>query len=423
MTTVSDPTLQPARARIAVVSLHTSPLDQPGTGDSGGMNVEIRALARRLADRGVAVDVYTRCAGRGVPEVERLGSKARVIQVPAGPCAPVTKDALPALVPSFVESVVARAEAEGPYDLVHAHYWLSGRAASVAQARWGIPLVASFHTLAEVKNRAPGIDDREPAGRIDSERETLEAADLVLAPSPGEAENLVRLYQADPARIRVVPPGVDAGRFRPRDRSDVADGLGLSGRVAMFLGRLQPLKGADVAIRAVARARALAPRITDDLVLAVVGGPSGQNASYVDRLRRLASEEGIGDRVTFLDPRPHEELPWVYPAAEVMLMPSRSESFGLAALEAQACGVPVVAASVGGLRWVVEDGATGFLVPGHDPEAYARRLVEILADPSLAARMSAGARARARRFSWERTVDGVVDAYAELIPVPATLAS
>src|SRR5918999_5303789 len=196
MASVSDPTVQPAHARIAVISLHTSPLDQPGTGDSGGMNVEIRALSNGLADRGVAVDVYTRCAGRGVPEVDVMSRLTRVIQVPAGPCSPVGKGDLPGLVPTFVDSVVARAEAEGPYDLVHAHYWLSGRAAAVAKARWRVPLVASFHTLGQVKNLAEGFEAPEPAVRLEGERDAVLAADRILVPTRQEAANLATLYGA-----------------------------------------------------------------------------------------------------------------------------------------------------------------------------------------------------------------------------------
>jgi D-inositol-3-phosphate glycosyltransferase len=425
MASVSDPTVRPARARIAVISLHTSPLDQPGAGDSGGMNVEIRTLSERLADRGLAVDVFTRCAGRGVPEVDRLGPLTRVIQIPAGPCAPVGKGELPGLVPAFVDSVVSRAEAQGPYDLVHAHYWLSSRAAAAARVRWGVPLVASFHTLGEVKNLAGGLQAREPAVRLDGEREAVLVADRILAPTPIEAENLARLYGADPARIRVVTPGVDAGRFRPRDRAAAKAALGLEGRVAMFVGRLQPLKGPDVAIRTVAEATRLAPDRMRDLALVVVGGPSGETPAYLARLRRLAADEGIEDRVHFLDPYPHEQLSEVYSAADVLVMPSRSESFGLAALEAQACGVPVVAAAVGGLRWTVAHGVSGFLIPGHDPGPYARRVVDLLRDPGQAARLSMGARERAVRFGWDRTVAGVLDAYAELAPdlLPDSLAS
>lgn len=413
---VADPMVFP-RARIAVISLHTSPLDQPGTGDSGGMNVEIRALSTRLADRGVAVDVYTRCAGRGVPEIEHLAPLARVIQVPAGPCAPVDRDLLPALVPGFVESVLARAEAEGPYDLIHAHYWLSGPAAAAAKARWGVPLVASFHTLGEVKNLAQGLSAPEPSVRLDGERVGIAAADRILVPTPGEADHLAHLYGADPDRIRVVPPGVDPESFAAIDRAAALTALGVSGRLVLFVGRLQSLKAADVAIRALAEARRAAPQATGDVTLAIVGGPSGSDGpSYLEGLRRLAVDQGLEERVRFLPPRPHHEMPALYSAADALLMPSRSESFGLAALEAQACGVPVVASAVGGLRSVVSPGASGFLVLGHDPAAYAARLIQLLADRGLARRLSLGAREHARRFSWEQTTAGVLDAYGELLP-------
>jgi D-inositol-3-phosphate glycosyltransferase len=414
---MSDPTAFP-RARIAVISLHTSPLDQPGTGDSGGMNVEIRALTEGLAAHGVAVDVYTRCAGRGVPEVDRLGPTARIIQVPAGPCAPVEKATLSGLLPDFVDSVLARAEELGSYDLVHAHYWLSGPAAAAAKVRWGTPLVLSFHTLGEVKNRAAGLGISEPVVRLEGERDGISVADRILVPTPSEADHLVELYGAARDRIRVVPPGVDPDLFEPGDRAAARKALGLPGdRLILFVGRLQPLKAPDVAIRAVAEARRLAPAVGQGVVLAVVGGPSGTDgAAYVGRLRRLAQEEGIGDRVIFLPPRPHHELPSLYRAADVLVMPSRSESFGLAALEAQACGVPVVASAVGGLRTIVAHGASGFLVPGHAPASYADRLVEILRDPGLAGRLATGARERALRYSWDQTVEGVVDAYGEFLP-------
>jgi D-inositol-3-phosphate glycosyltransferase len=403
--------------RIAAISLHTSPLDQPGTGDSGGMNVYVRSVAERLADRGIAVDVFTRCAGRGVPEVERIGPLTRIVQVNAGPCAPVAKENLVGLLPRFEEGILSWAEAEGPYDLVHGHYWLSGRAGLEASARWDVPLVVSFHTLGAVKNRAlAATDGLEPAARLEAERDMIAGADRILVPTPAEVENLVRLYEAAPGRVRVVRPGVDPALFSPRPKEEARRRLGLSGRTVMlFLGRLQPLKGPDVAIRAAAEAmrRGLAP----DAVLVVLGGPSGPGGrAYVDGLRRLAAREGLADRVEFLNPRPHEELPWVYSAADVLLMPSRSESFGLASLEAQACSLPVVAASVGGLRHVVEDGVTGFLVEGREPSPYAQRLVQVLGDPDLAGDLGRAGRRRAAAFGWEEATDGVLDVYTELLP-------
>lgn len=410
--------------RIAAISLHTSPLDQPGTGDSGGMNVYVRSVAEGLADRGIAVDVFTRCAGRGVPEVERIGPLTRIVQVNAGPCAPVAKDDLVGLLPRFEEGILSWAEAEGPYDLVHAHYWLSGRVGLAASARWGVPLVVSFHTLGAVKNRALGaMDGLEPPTRLQSERDAIAGADRILVPTPAELENLVRLYGAAPDPVRVVHPGVDTASFSPRPKDEARRRLGLSARTVMlFLGRLQPLKGPDVAIRAAAEALWAG---LSDAVLVVVGGPSGPGGrAYVDDLRRLAAREGLAERVVFLDPRPHEDLPWVYSAADVLLMPSRSESFGLAALEAQACSVPVVASSVGGLRHVVENGVTGYLVEGHEPSRYAERLLRILGDPALAGDLGRAGRRRATAFGWDGATDGVLDVYEELLPdlTPASVA-
>jgi D-inositol-3-phosphate glycosyltransferase len=410
------------RARVAVVSLHTSPLDQPGTGDSGGMNVYVRAIAERLGSRGIAVDVFTRCAGRGVPEVERLGPLGRVIQLQAGPCAEVAKPELPGVAPDFAESLLRRVETEGlRYDLIHSHYWLSGDAALAASRRWGVPVVASFHTLGMVKDLSlGGGEDREPTERLASERRLISSADRVLAPTPAEAAHLIELYEAGPDRIRVVPPGVDRELFRPRSprsRAAARRALGLEGeRVALFVGRLQPLKGPDVAIRALAEAVRLDPRAAGDLVLAVVGGPSGPRAGLSEALWDLAASLGVADRVRFFPPRPHEELAEVYAAADVVLMPSRSESFGLVALEAQASGVPVVASSVGGLRYVVGHGQGGFVVRANDAAGFGSRVVQILRDPELAASLASGASSQAHLYPWEATADRLVSVYGELVP-------
>jgi D-inositol-3-phosphate glycosyltransferase len=401
--------------RVAVISLHTSPLDPPGAGDSGGMNVYIRSVADRLADFDVSVDIYTRCAGRGVPEIDRIGPLTRVIQVPAGPCSPMDKMALPDLVPWFTERVLTH-PAGGPYDLIHAHYWLSGWAGREAKRRWGVPLVASFHTLGRVKNLSSTSDQAvEPRARLDGEGAAIGAADRILVPTPAEGAHLVRLYDAPSERIRVVPPGVDAGRFRPLPKAETRKALGLTGRrVVLFVGRLQALKGPDLAIRAVAEAVRRDPSATRDVVLAVVGGPSGPGDPLAG-LRRLAGSLGISDRVRFLAPRAHEDLPEVYSAADVLVMPSRSESFGLVALEAQACGVPVVAAAVGGLRYVIRDGRSGLLVPDDEPASYAELLLRVLGDRAMAARLSRAAVANARRFPWEVTAADVLSVYRELV--------
>jgi D-inositol-3-phosphate glycosyltransferase len=411
---------RPTGLRVAMISLHTSPLDQPGIGDSGGMNVYVRSVAERLARGGIAVDVFTRCQGRAVPEVQSLGDLHRVIQVQAGPCAPVPKGDLAGLLPQFAQAVLARRRLEGiGYDLVHAHYWLSGSAGEVTKARWGVPLVASFHTLGKVKNRALENDGREPPARLAAEVSIIAQADRILAPTPAESSNLVQLYGADPERIRLVPPGVDLERFRPGDAAAAKKRLGLEGkRVALFVGRLQPLKGPEVAIRAVAEAIRRDPVSMADLVLVLVGGPSGGADRTLDvaRLMELTSAERIIDRVRFLPPIPHEELPHVYRAADALLVPSRSESFGLVALEAQACGIPVIASSVGGLPHVVSDGKSGLLVPGHDPSRYAERLLAILTDADLAGRLSNGGAVHASRYSWDVTTERMLSVYEELVP-------
>jgi D-inositol-3-phosphate glycosyltransferase len=387
------------------------------------MNVEIRALADRLGAGGIAVDIFTRCAGRDVPQVQRVGPLARVVQVPAGPCAEVAKLDLPALVPAFAQGVARSEDDVGPYDLVHSHYWLSGPAGMAASRRWDVPLVASFHTLAKVKNLALGEEEvREPPIRALGERRVIRAADRVLAPTEEDARHLMELYDAEPARIRVLPPGVDLARFTRRDPTAARARLGLGeGPVILFVGRLQPLKGPDLAVRAFADAARRAPEAMRDAVLVMVGGPSGHRGEAVRPwLDAVVAEEGMAGRVKFLGPRPHEELSWVYSAADVLLMPSRSESFGLAALEAQACGVPVVAARVGGLRDVVRDGSSGYLIDGRDPVPYATALLAILSSTRLAGRMSRAAVAHAAGFPWDSTADRLLEVYGELLPALAS---
>jgi D-inositol-3-phosphate glycosyltransferase len=409
----------PDPGRVAILSLHTSPLDQPGIGDSGGMNVYILSVARRLAEQGIAVDIFTRCAGRGVPDVEEIPGGTKVIQVPAGPCAPVPKEELPTLLPALLGGVLQHAAGDAshghaPYDVVHSHYWLSGWVGSRAKRIWGVPHVASFHTLGKVKNEAlPEGQSPEPAVRVNGERRLVRGADRILAPTPVEAEDLIDLYGADPERIRVVPPGVDGGIFHPRPKDQARGVLGLGDRpVVLFVGRLQAFKGPDLAILAFARAMAMAPEIGARATLLVVGGPAGPDVA-VEQLGALAASSGIEDRVRFFPPQPHDRLAEFYAASDVLVVPSHSESFGLVALEAQACGTPVVASSSGGLRYAVVEGETGFLVSGRRPEDYAARILAILGDPVLAASLSAAAVRHAGRFSWESTAQDVRRVYAE----------
>ncbi|HXF36443.1 MAG TPA: D-inositol-3-phosphate glycosyltransferase [Actinomycetota bacterium] len=404
--------------RVAVLSVHTSPLDQPGTGDSGGMNVYIRAVAERLARAGIGVDIFTR-AWDGQPEVIRAPNGTRVIHVKAGPRAPVPKAELPRYLPEFLGGVLSHVRRAGARpDVVHSHYWLSGWVGQSAKEIWGIPLVASFHTLGKVKNYSLARGEGpEPPLRLAGEERVIRTADRILAPTPAEAAHLVGLYRADPAAIRVVPPGVDHGLFFPRPRDRARRRLHLADvRLVLFVGRLQPHKGPDVAIRTLAEARARDPAATADVVLAVVGGPSGASrGAEVVRLMDLASALGVEERVMFFPPQPQRRLADFYAAAEAILVPSRSESFGLVALEAQACGTPVIASAVGGLRFVVVDAVTGFLVEGHDPADHADRLLEVLHDPGLRDAMGRAGAAHSHRFSWDATAEEVLRVYRELV--------
>jgi D-inositol-3-phosphate glycosyltransferase len=386
------------------------------------MNVFIRAAADRVAARGVDVDVFTRCRGDDLPEVQELGGGSRLINVRAGPCAPVPKEELPRYLPEFLGGVLRRRRLEGTgYDLVHTHYWLSGWVGRSTKEIWGVPLVASFHTLGKVKNYSLAVGEiPEPEARLAGEERVIAEADRLVAATPAEASQLVGLYRADAERIRVVPPGVDHGLFFPRPRDEACARLHLAGvRLLLFVGRLQAHKGPDVAVRTLAEAIARDPEGTEDVVLAIVGGPSGAgHGADVARLMSLASALGIGERVMFFPPQPQGRLADFYAAAEVLLVPSRSESFGLVGLEAQACGTPVVAAAVGGLRYVVEDGVTGHLVEGHDPADHAERVLGILADPSAARRMGEAGIVRSLRFSWDSTAEEMLDVYRELLGAP-----
>lgn len=411
-----------AAPRVAVLSVHTSPIDQPGTGDSGGMNVYVRAVAERLAAQGVEVDLFTRCRGGDTHLVREIAPKIRVVSVKAGPCLPIPKADIPRFLPEFLGGILRVAHDDGRrYDIVHSHYWLSGSIGRSAKEAWGVPLVASFHTLGKVKNYslARGEPSESP-DRLAGEERVIAAADRILAPTPIEAAQLVGLYGADPAHIRLVPPGVDHAIFTHGDRDRARQRLHLSDlRLALFVGRIQPHKGPDVAVRTLAEAVARDPATAGDLVLAIVGGPSGaDHGAEMSRLMELAAALGVSERVMLFPPQPQVKLADFYTAADVVLVPSRSESFGLVALEAQACGTPVVAAGVGGLKYVVDDGRTGYLVEGHDPGDHAERMLELLRDPLLAATMGATAAKEASRFTWDATTSEVLGVYREVLQGP-----
>jgi D-inositol-3-phosphate glycosyltransferase len=417
----------PRPLRIAMVSVHTSPLEQPGTGDAGGMNVYVLELSRALARRGARVEIYTRATASAQPKVIEAEPGICVIHVSAGPYEGLDKNDLPGQLCAFAAGVL-RAEAhrpEGWYDVLHTHYWLSGQVGWLAAERWDVPLVHTMHTMARVKNAslAPG-DAPEPQGRIIGEEQVVAESDALVANTDQEAADLVRDYRADPERVYVVPPGVDLGVFSPmpgvvdgdpaerdRERAGLRERLGLPAdrRIVLFAGRVQLLKGPDVLVRA------LGERIWSEgggrpPLLVVLGGASGR-ATAVRELEALAYQEGVAAHVRVRPPVPQRTLADYFRAADLVAVPSHSESFGLVAAEAQATGTPVVAAAVGGLRTVVQDGVSGVLVPDHEPETWAVVLKSLLDDDELCARLAAGARESATRFGWDRAAAEMLDVY------------
>lgn len=392
--------------RVAVLSVHTSPLAQPGTGDAGGLNVYVLQTALHLARRGVEVEIFTRATSSADDPVVPVAPGVLVRNVVAGPFEGLDKYDLPTQLCAFTAGVL-RAEANhepGHYDLVHSHYWLSGQVGWLARDRWAVPLVHTAHTLAAVKNAALADGDSpEPPLRAVGEQQVVDEADRLIVNTESEAHELVSLHHADPGRIDVVHPGVDLQIFTPGDRLAARAELGLAAdeRIVAFVGRIQPLKAPDVLLRAAA--------LLPGLRVLIAGGPSGSGLAAPDSLMRLAAELGIADRVTFLPPQSREQLAGVYRAADLVAVPSYSESFGLVAVEAQACGTPVVAAAVGGLPVAVADGKSGTLVDGHEPARWARAIADLLdADPAA---LSRAARDHARLFSWDSTVDALLASY------------
>jgi D-inositol-3-phosphate glycosyltransferase len=403
-----------------MLSVHTSPLDQPGTGDAGGMNVYVVELSRQLAARGVEVEIFTRATTSDLPPVVHLAPGVLVRHVTAGPYEGLRKDDLPAQLCAFTAGLmrVEAAHEPGYYDAVHSHYWLSGQVGWVAAERWAVPLVHTAHTLAKVKNAALAVGDApEPPSRVIGEQQVVDASTRLIANTPAEAAQLAQLYEAPPSSIDVVAPGVDLEVFRPGEASTARTRLGVPPHadVLLFVGRLQPLKAPDVLLRSAAELLARDPSLRERLVVAVVGGPSGSGLAHPQALQELAAQLGISDVVRFEPPAPQERLADWYRAASAVVVPSHNESFGLVALEAQACGTPVVAAAVGGLRTAVRDGISGLLVDGHDPADYATAAGRLLAAPAYRSRLSAGAVAHASGFGWAATAGGVLDSYVAAV--------
>ena len=394
--------------RLAVLSMHTSPLAQPGTGDGGGMNVYVRELATALARSGVQCEVFTRAESPAQPSRVAVEPGFTVHHLPAGPKRPVAKEALPILVEEWTVQVAKKLlelEEQGrPVAAIHANYWLSGQAGHALKHQLNVPLLVTFHTLDRVKADASPeeLSVAEPARRAEAEANVVGCADAVVASCDVEASQLVDLYGAEPERIAMVAPAVEHAFFAPGDTDQArrAVGLPLGEPVILFVGRIQPLKGPTIAVEALAELRRSGGR-SAQATLVVVGGPSGpQGEAEMAAVQAAVARHGLGAHVRFLPPRPHEILSTYYRAADVCVVPSHSESFGLVALEASACGVPVVASAVGGLTTLVEDGRTGFLVEGRRPADYAAPLARILADPQMASGMGIRGATRARGYTW-----------------------
>ncbi len=396
--------------RVAYLSLHSSPLLQPGTGDSGGMNVYIQELSRSMAEHGVEVVVFTRRTDATTPEVTEVMPGFKVVHIDAGPAVPIPIGKLPRLVGEFAEATVRWIDEQGdPFDLIHSHYWLSGWAGVLLKEKLSIPLANSFHTLGRVKDLTRHPEDApERTIRTLTEEEVIARSDCVVASTPHEFEDLMEHYGADPARLCTSPPGIDHSVFLPGDKTEAKRRTGIGDRpTVLFVGRIQPLKGVDTAIRALGRVTKPEPP-----QLIVIGGPSGSGGeSEVARLQALVAELDLGERVHFIAPLRRDQLVTFYQAADVLVMPSRSETFGLVAAEAQSCGVPVIAADVGGLPYIIEHGTSGLLVGNQDASAYATAIERVLGDPAFALRLSEGAIEHSQRFSWEATVARFLELY------------
>jgi len=408
--------------RVATLMVHTSPLDQAGTGDAGGMNIYVVEAAQNMAAQGVQVDIFTRRNSAEVADVVEVSPGVRVIQLNVGPVSGVTKEQLPKLIPDLA-AAFKDALGKETYDVIHSHYWISGKVAMPAAKELDIPLVHTMHTMARVKNLnlAEG-EVPEPMIRVQGETQVVAAADALVANTDAEAASLVSLYEACPDNVSVVSPGVNLKVFTPgagRMAAREVVGQDKDAHIITFVGRIQPHKGPEVLIRAIAEMLSHSPNLRTKLITNIIGGASGANQSEVERLRELVSWLGIEDVVRFAPPVPRTELPNWYRASDLVCVPSYSESFGLVALEAQACGTPVVATAVGGLRTAVADGISGVLVDGHNPRAWSSVLARLLQEPQRRVLLSMGAVEHASHFGWDATSRGTLDIYDRVLSARA----
>lgn len=421
-----------ASRRIAIISVLTSPLAQPGSGDAGGLNVYVAEVTRGLAAAGADVEVFTRAVVPQAPEVIELVPGVRVRHLVAGPVGEIDKAELPGVLDHFTAGLL---RAGHGFDLIHAHHWLSGRVGAAAARRWDVPLIQSMHSLGKAKNAALADGDAPaPRRQIDGETAVVAAADRLIANTAQEAEQLIALYDAPPARVRTVHPGVDLSVFGPGpvDAARHRVGVPADAVVLLFAGRIQPLKAPEVLLHVAAMMIRADPRLSERLVVVIVGGPSGSGQADPHQLTKLAALLGITSQVRIEPPCRQSELADWYRAATVVMVPSRAETFGLVAMEAQACGIPVVGAAVGGLRTAVRDGFSGVLVDGHDPAQYARVVTDLIRAPERLRTLSAGALAHAAGFGWGEAVGRLREIYAEAVgeasaagrqPTPASRSS
>jgi D-inositol-3-phosphate glycosyltransferase len=408
--------------RIAMISYHTCPLATLGGKDTGGMNVYVRELTRQLGQMGVHVDVFTRSQDDHVPHVlHELGYGNRVVHMPAGPEHPIPKEDLANYIPQFVEGIKYFACEKGiQYNVIHSHYWLSGIAAAALSDAWGgIPIVHMFHTLGEMKNRIARTDEeREGEYRIQGEKQVLRRVDRVIAATIAEVTQLRFLYKANASKLVVIPPGVDVGHFYPipADEAKMYIGLKPEDRMVLFVGRIEPLKGLDTLIEAMSH---LQLEEKQRVHLAIIGGDPAASAREMSgemaRLQKLCDDLSVGQTVVFLGKRDQDKLPYYYSAAELVVMPSHYESFGMVALEAMACGTPVIASEVGGLAYLVKDGETGFTIPDQEPDMLYEKISWLLNDREMHASMSQRAVEYAQDYAWEKIAKQIVDVYEGLV--------
>ncbi len=410
--------------KVAMLSYHTCPLATLGGKDTGGMNVYVRDITRELGREGVHVDVFTRSQDEHVPHVlHDLGFGNRVVHVPAGPEHPLPKDELAGHLPEFVAGIETfTAEKDLHYDLIHAHYWLSGLAGEKLKAAWKVPMVQMFHTLGKMKNRvARSPAEIEGRYRIQGEERALKAADRVIAATLAEQSQLQFLYHADLKKTTILPPGVDTSRFYPipPDEARAVVGVPPGEKMILYVGRIEPLKGVDTLIHAIANMRDEGVLTRYPHYLTIIGGdpdasPEAMTAEMA-RLQTLCQQLGIGDLVLFRGKQNQDSLPYYYSAAEVVVVPSHYESFGMVALEAMACGTAVVASQVGGLAFLVQDGVTGFHVPDGDPGALCASLTRLVQDQELRARIGEQAAVYALDYAWERITPRMISIYQDVI--------